>query len=189
MPDEPKKSTAREVAEKLSDHFLATGQYTNAPTSRPVPRRIKVDELRSFVAESNRIEGIHRVLDSEVDATAAFLKLETVRVQDLSALVAVFAPGHRLRDKPGLNVRVGNYCPPPGGPLILSSLENLLYNVDCGSVTPFQAHLRYEALHPFTDGNGRSGRALWLWVMKGIAPLGFLHMFYYQTLAAIERRA
>ena len=36
--------------------------------------------------------------------------------------------------------------------------------------------------HPFTDGNGRSGRALWLWQMNNHAPFGFLHTFYYQTL-------
>jgi hypothetical protein len=40
---------------------------------------------------------------------------------------------------------------------------------------------------PTTDGNGRSGRALWLWCMRGRAPLGFLHQFYYQTLGAAER--
>ena len=46
-----------------------------------------------------------------------------------------------------------------------------------------ETHVRYELLHPFLDGNGRSGRALWLWLM-GQAPLGFLHTFYYQTLSA-----
>lgn len=51
-------------------------------------------------------------------------------------------------------------------------------------MSPFTTHLRYESIHPFSDGNGRSGRALWLWQMKGRAPLGFLHQFYYQTLAA-----
>ena len=55
--------------------------------------------------------------------------------------------------------------------------------------TPFGIHLRYETLHPFMDGNGRSGRILWAWQMlhHDIAPgirLGFLHAFYYQTLAA-----
>lgn len=42
-----------------------------------------------------------------------------------------------------------------------------------------------------TDGNGRSGRALWAWMMlcRGgsygrakVIELGFLHTFYYQTL-------
>jgi hypothetical protein len=49
---------------------------------------------------------------------------------------------------------------------------------------PLEAHVRYETLHPFTDGNGRTGRALWYWMMVGSsrADLGFLHAFYYQTL-------
>ena len=55
---------------------------------------------------------------------------------------------------------------------------------ECSSA--YVLHCRYESLHPFTDGNGRSGRALWLWMMGGIeeAPLGFLHTWYYQSLEA-----
>lgn len=41
-------------------------------------------------------------------------------------------------------------------------------------------------LHPFMDGNGRTGRAVWAWAMQrdGQDPfaLSFLHRFYYQTL-------
>lgn len=55
---------------------------------------------------------------------------------------------------------------------------------------PYHIHVDYENLHPFTDGNGRSGRALWLRRMKDLGEnsfyqaldLGFLHTFYYQTL-------
>lgn len=50
---------------------------------------------------------------------------------------------------------------------------------------PYKIHLLYEDLHPFTDGNGRSGRAIWLWQMErqGGTRLSFLHWWYYATLA------
>ena len=51
-------------------------------------------------------------------------------------------------------------------------------------------HHNYEYLHPFMDGNGRSGRALWLLCRGGIVncPLGFLHTWYYSSLDR-ERRS
>jgi hypothetical protein len=121
--------------------------------------------LIEFIRESNRIEGIRRdPTDEEITAHEILLDLEEVSVADLEAFVARVQPGAVLR-RGGQNVRVGDYLPPNGGPL-------------------YKTHIDYELLHPFTDGNGRSGRALWLWLRGGNAPLNFLHTFYYQTLQA-----
>ena len=146
-------------------------------------------QVFDFVRESNQIERILRdPTDSEFEATVNFLRVPDVRVIDLQALVAVYQPGAEIRDKVGLDVRVGKHIAPPGGPTIRRDLEILLADAasdEEGPSDPWRVHVAYETLHPFTDGNGRSGRALWAWQMvrrqRGV-PLGFLHQFYYQTL-------
>lgn len=141
--------------------------------------------LKDFVRESNRIEGILREpTTEEINAHGRLLVLPHIAVADLCQFVGHVQPDADLRMQPGMNVYVGDHMPPPGGPSIGTRLENLL--AFCERHGPYKTHIAYEMLHPFTDGNGRSGRALWLWQMGGIdkAPLGFLHHFYYQTLAA-----
>ena len=65
-------------------------------------------------------------------------------------------------------VRVGAYRPPP--PVAVSGLMfDLLqwWNKDARELSPVLSsailHYRFEAIHPFADGNGRTGRALALW--------------------------
>ncbi len=105
-------------------------------------------------------------------------------VEDLDTLVRIYQPDARLRNQYGMDVFVGDHTPPGGGPYIHHSLERLLINFKRGQnkSVPYLSHQYYEELHPFTDGNGRSGRALWLWYMRNNAPLGFLHHWYYQSL-------
>ena len=149
-------------------------------------------ELENFVRESNKIEGILREpTPEEVSGTEALLELERVDIFSLVSLVGIYQPGARLRDSVGLDVRIGNHTPPVGGQFVWNSLKTLLDNMAWDAVhwTPYKVHIDYETLHPFTDGNGRSGRALWAWQMLhfDIWPeleLGFLHAFYYQTLEA-----
>ena len=134
-------------------------------------------DLKAFVRESNKIEGIVRVTDAEVLAHAEFLSMPP-SLPSLARLVSVLQPDARLRDRVGLDVRVGPHVPPPGGPEIKEELIAILRE----AVSAYDTHQAYETLHPFTDGNGRSGRALWLHMMGGYAPLGFLHHWYYQSL-------
>ena len=148
--------------------------------------------LRAFLKESNQIEGISEDPDAgQLSVAELFLDLPHVEVRDLCAVVSVFQPSAVLRDRPGLDVWVGDYYPPRGGPEIRDLLEELLLPLarsgEPGAQNPHYIHCEYENLHPFTDGNGRSGRLLWLWQMRR-APLGFLHHFYYQTLASRSPR-
>jgi hypothetical protein len=138
-----------------------------------------VSVIELFVRESNWIEGIRRdPTQAEIDAHMAFLASPTTSVDDVVSLVAVLQPDACLRDRAGLNVYVGDHVPPVGGMHIMYSLEQILAD----ATDPYHTHVAYETLHPFTAGNGRSGRALWL-KMMGNAPLGFLHHWYYQSLA------
>lgn len=146
--------------------------------------------LYEFLTENNAIEGIFRApTDAEMNVTRRFLAFSQIRVLDLINLVEIYAPGHVIRAKRGLNVRVGDYVAPPGGPEIVDSLRELLRSANDPSITtsPWSTHLEYENLHPFTDGNGRSGRTLWVWQMlrqnKDPFAIRFLHRFYYQTLS------
>lgn len=139
-----------------------------------------------FVKESNRIEGIHRLpTAAEIDEHDRFVALPVITVADLEQFVSAYQPDAKLRTDPDVVVSVGGHIPPEGGMGVVYALEKLLEDIE--GMTPYQAHVAYEALHPFTDGNGRSGRALWAWHMietLGEYPLGFLHHFYYQSLDA-----
>jgi len=67
-----------------------------------------------------------------------------------------------------MRVRVGGYVPPP--PAEVSGLMFELlewWNNEAVGLSPVLSsaivHYRFEAIHPFADGNGRTGRALALW--------------------------
>lgn len=144
-------------------------------------------EAIAFILESNAIENIHREPSvQEIEEHLRFLHLDIVTIPDIEVFVQIYAH-QKLRDKTGMDVKVGGRLCPLGGPSIRSALQEILDNIPHKS--PWETHVAYELLHPFIDGNGRSGRMLWLWVMeqRGL-PLysGFLRTFYYQTLASMS---
>ena len=147
---------------------------------------MKIDLLLKFVGESNRIEGIMETTLQQVQAHADFLS-KNVTVTSLVQLVSVLQPDAKLRNRKSVpGVKVGKHIAPSSGAEIEHLLEQVIAMHD-----PWTQHTTYEHLHPFTDGNGRSGRALWLHrfqnpQFEGLLQRGFLHTFYYQTLAGMD---
>lgn len=147
---------------------------------------IRTSAIALFVSESNAIEGIYREpTQAEIEATSDFCQLTRPSLEKLMDLQQVYAPGMPLRTEPGMDVRVGNYIAPRGGPEIKERLVALPAMLE-GHKNPWLWHQDYETLHPFLDGNGRTGRALWAWHMLHLGRdpfrLSFLHRYYYQTL-------
>lgn len=147
-----------------------------------------MNQATKFIVESNQIEGILRPpTKEELDEFYRFMALDAVNVDEMKRFVKVYQPNALLRDRAGLDVIVGSYRPVGGGRLVFEKLAGLLddCNLDEDGNNAFLHHVRYERLHPFTDGNGRSGRMLWAWQMRNQAwatKISFLHRFYYQAL-------
>lgn len=97
---------------------------------------------------------------------------KTVRHEDILSLHRILAGAVMDQGEAGkyrvISVRVGSHFPPP--PDVVSGLMFELlewWNAQAATLSPVLSsailHYRFEAIHPFADGNGRTGRALALW--------------------------
>ena len=144
-----------------------------------------------FAKESNEIEGIYdeEAIDDAYERLKVFMALKELTVQD----VCDFNTAGELRIKEGMDVklRVSGYVPPSGGLHIQYVLDSILGEINAGE-SAFLNHKSFESLHPFMDGNGRTGRAIWLWQMINQFDYnvsnGFLKEWYYQSLSNSEGR-
>ena len=137
-----------------------------------------------FLQESDEIEGIHKVpslyfyknrkdADSYVEQHVAAFE----RVKDVPPLTIDFVLElhgilmQNLLPYPGalrtVLVRVGDQIP-PGPAAVPYLLDDWVHRVNDGILhDPLAAHCEFERIHPFLDGNGRTGRLLWAWQRLG----------------------
>ncbi len=133
---------------------------------------------------------------------------EQIRHEDLFELHRILAGEVMDQGNAGsyrtIGVRVGNHFPPAAADVSGLMFELLeWWNKDAPKLSPVLSsailHYRFEDIHPFADGNGRTGRALALWELY---RRGFdsRHIFsvdeyysedrpgYYAALDAVRKR-
>lgn len=187
----------------LTDLYLYEGAQIPLPGMEPpLPQDADVREVYNYVRALEYglsqlehspinfwlVRGMHRML------------LEGVRGE-------IFTPGeYRTRQNwiGGDTINHAIYVPPPVIEIqpSLDALERFFYNED--NYPPLVRlafiHYQFEAIHPFSDGNGRIGRLLLSLILVGwqLLPLPLLHLSayfersrpqYYDLLLAISQKS
>lgn len=124
------------------------------------------DWVSDFVRGSNRISGILREpTAAELAAHRGLLAAGSLRVENLELFTHHVAPGAVLRGSPGVDAASCDEMPAAD---IRADLDTILLAAQTRSASPQRLHRIYKMLRPFTDGNGRGARAVWMWqVMRG----------------------
>ncbi|MEO3856178.1 Fic family protein [Acrocarpospora sp. B8E8] len=137
-------------------------------------------DMRQHIRESNAIEGIHDPAEVDRslkawewlmehdrlthDVVCGVQKRITWAQNDLAMNQIGF-----YRSVSKVNVRVGPHVPPRWDQ-VDDLMDGWLAELD--DFSPWDNHVRFETIHCFTDGNGRTGRALLWWdeIRRGQQP-------------------
>lgn len=146
-------------------------------------RRAADFDIKKYIKASNEIEGIYSE-EEDAQSLLAWAYLEQLgdeftlgdicRVQKIITLHQDdLAPNEKgyFRGMAGnnVNVSVGGRNAPD-----YSLVPDLMtgWIQDLPDMSPLVSHIRFEAIHPFRDGNGRTGRMIYWFVCKrrGVKP-------------------
>lgn len=179
------------------------------------------DDLYKAISEKHKEESanpnVKEVLRYREALWAGFSEIKDKRLLDKDLIIKVFQqvknttevirPPHSLTTikrgnsaiKPGEII----FTPPRGKGVVEKKLENLIQFLNSSDLDPLLkmviAHYQFEAIHPFTDGNGRTGRILNILILNhsGLLKLPILYLSkfiienkddYYYRLNAVTQR-
>jgi len=139
---------------------------------------LTLEEVRALESDPGLFQADSRARREVLNYFAALRHIEKnagkkkLSHEDLFRLHAIMAGQVMDQGEAGayrkIRVRVGRHVPPP--PEAVSGLMFELlewWNMESVKISPVLSsailHYRFEDIHPFADGNGRTGRALALW--------------------------
>jgi len=185
-----------------------SSEIENIVTTQDALFHAALDEARHSDPHTKEVLRYRTALKRGFEA----VQTEPLRIELLQAICST------LRDEPVRfraeedGVYIGNptartitYTPPDGGEVLHAKLQNLEeFLMSAEDIDPLVrmsvAHYQFEAIHPFTDGNGRTGRILNILflVHAGLIriPVLYLSRFliqhkaeYYRLLKAVTENA
>lgn len=147
-------------------------------------------DLEAFMRESNWIEGEReealqgKLHKNDLKASYNFLNsdLSEKSLKKLHKLLAYDRPILR-GDYRDVDVEIGGNLAPR--PFLVKELMHNLF-LDIHKFNSWEAHIKFEKIHPFEDLNGRTGRLVWAHKFlreRGFLPKSFLQQFYYQSIS------
>ena len=148
-------------------------------SSRIEGLRVSHRRLEEAIFEPKAVRGVALSVVRNIEAMNAAVRLGTssrsLRVEDLCAIHATLLNTERDRRVAGVvrteqnwigggvTPRNAQFIPPPPDyvPALLDDLIEFCNRDDLSAVTQAAlAHVQFETIHPFADGNGRTGRCL-----------------------------
>jgi len=144
-----------------------------------------VKNAEEFMIQSNAIEGEKGLNPGDFEAIEYACHLRINGEDDLKNLhniLGKYLNKGWVGEYRKIDVTVGKYSPPHH-----MDVPDLMtkYFSEFDRMDSWEAHNKFEEIHPFQDLNGRMGRLIWL--SKALDEgytfkLSFLHAYYYQTL-------